>query len=172
MVLCLGLLYHFNFPDSIRLLERIVEVCERLGVIDTHVNLGVSRAYSDGTRVYRGRDYIEHASHTTGRDREQSRWASLDNARSVWFTRASTLNAIMDVGFTSVYECEVPAEPSKTLDRRMFAAVKGIPIEFPATRGSDGLDSARVPEHRSRATLVRNHAPGTNLIKQLMHEVN
>ena len=137
-------------------------------MIDTHVNLGLSRDYHDGDRVYRGRDYMEHGGHATEREREQNRWASLDNTRSAWFTRASTLNAIMDVGFTSVYECEAPAEPSKTLDRHMFAAVKGIPILRPDASNGIGLGSARVPQHRSTTTLVRNHAPRTNLQKQLM----
>lgn len=169
-VLCLGLLYHLDFPEAIRLLQRVAEVCERVVVVDTHINLGASRTFADGDRIYRGRHYIEHAEHAGEREREQSRWASLGNTQSVWFTRASTINAIMDAGFTSVFEVEVPPERSKPVDRRMFAGVKGERLQLPSA-ASGGVQNARVPERRPMTGLLRNHAPGTNLLKRLYLEL-
>jgi SAM-dependent methyltransferase len=170
-VLCLGLLYHLDFPEVIRFLESVAKVCEHLAVFDTHVNLGLSRTFRDGPRAYRGRRYVEHSTHATAAEREQSRWASLDNSSSVWFTRPSLINALMDVGFTSVYECEVPPEQMKPLDRRTFVAVNGNRARLRSASESPGRGWERVPERRSRDLLLRNHAPGMNLLKQVMLDV-
>jgi SAM-dependent methyltransferase len=168
VVLCLGLLYHLDFPDAIRFLEQIAEVCDGFAIIDTHVNLGLSRTFRDRGRTYRGRVYIEHSERASELERERSRWASLDNAVSFWPTRASLVNALMDAGFTSVYECEVPPLAEQPLDRRTFVAVRGSRTEV-RSAASDVRDHwGRVPERRSRARLLRNHAPGTNLLKRLM----
>jgi SAM-dependent methyltransferase len=88
VVLCLGLLYHLDFPEAIRFLEHVAEACDGLAIFDTHVNLGWRHGVRDGARAYWGRSYIEHSPHAAAAEREQSRWASLDNSRSFWFTRA------------------------------------------------------------------------------------
>jgi SAM-dependent methyltransferase len=167
-VLCLGLLYHLDFPDAIRFLERVAEVCDGLAIFDTHVNLGWRHRVRDGEHTYWGRPYIEHSAHADAVERERSRWASLDNSRSFWFTRASLMNALMDVGFTSVYECEIPPEAARAADRRTFVAIKGTPAPVRSSPGFEGRDWGRVPERRSRALLLRNHAPGTNLLKRIL----
>jgi 2-polyprenyl-3-methyl-5-hydroxy-6-metoxy-1,4-benzoquinol methylase len=171
VVLCLGLLYHLDFPDVIRLLEQIAEVCDGLAIIDTHVNLGLSRTFHDRGREYRGRVYIEHSERASQVERERSRWASLDNTVSFWPTRASLINALIDAGFTSVYECEAPPVAEQPLDRRTFVAVKGAATRTQSDASDESDErsrSGRVPERRSRAKLLRNHAPGTNLLKRLM----
>jgi len=167
VVLCLGLLYHLDFPEAIRFLEHVAEVCDCLAIFDTHVNLGFRRSIRDGGRTYWGRPYVEHSSRADASEREQSRWASLDNARSFWFTRASLINVLVDVGFTSVYECEVPPEATKPADRRTFVAIKGKRTPLRTIPGFDQQEWERVPERRSRTLLLRNHAPGTNLIKRV-----
>jgi SAM-dependent methyltransferase len=168
VVLCLGLLYHLDFPEAIRFLEQVAEVCDFLAVFDTHVNLGWRRGVRDGASVYWGRPYIEHSRRAAASEREQSRWASLDNPRSFWFTRASLMNALVDVGFTSAYECQVPPEATKPADRRTFVAIKGSRAALRTAPGLERQEWARVPERRSRARLLRNHAPGTNLIKRVL----
>jgi SAM-dependent methyltransferase len=168
VVLCLGLLYHLDFPEAIRFLEHVGEVCDDLAIFDTHISLGWRHRVRDGAHTYSGRPYIEHSGHADAVERDRSRWASLDNSRSFWFTRASLMNALMDVGFTSVYECEIPPETAKPADRRTFVAIKGRPEPVLSTPGSDRQDWGRVPERRSRALLLRNHAPGTNLIKRIL----
>src|SRR5205807_1289525 len=70
VVLCLGLLYHLDFPDVIRMLERIAEVCDGVAIFDTHINLGVSRTFRDRGRAYRGRVYIEHSARAGAAERE------------------------------------------------------------------------------------------------------
>lgn len=172
VVLCLGLLYHLDFPDAIRFLEQIAEVCDGFAIIDTHINLGLSRAFYDRGREYRGRAYIEHSERASGAAREQSRWASLDNAVSFWPTRASLINALMDAGFTSAYECEVPPEVDKPLDRRTFVAVKGKRVPLHDSPDYERAPWERVPERRARTRLLRNHAPGTNLLKRVMLDLD
>jgi SAM-dependent methyltransferase len=167
VVLCLGLLYHLDFPEAIRFLERVGEVCDGFAIFDTHVNLGWRHRVRDGVHTYWGRPYIEHSARADAAERKRSRWASLDNSRSFWFTRASLVNALMDVGFTSVYECEIPPEASKPADRRTFVAIKGSRAPLRSSPGVDRDDWGRVPERRSRALLLRNHAPGTNLLKRV-----
>src|SRR6202043_8866 len=148
--------------------EQVAEVCDGLAIFDTHVNLGWRRSVRDGAHIYWGRPYIEHSPRAAAAEREQSRWASLDNSRSFWFTRASLINALVDVGFTSVYECEAPPEATKPADRRTFVAIKGTRAPLRTTPGFDQQEWERVPERRSRALLLRNHAPGTNLLKRLL----
>ena len=70
--------------------------------------------------------------------------------------------------FTSVYECEIPPEAAKPVDRRSFAAIKGSRAPVRSTPGFDLQDWGRVPERRSRTLLLRNHAPGTNLFKRIL----
>jgi SAM-dependent methyltransferase len=168
VVLCLGLLYHLDFPEVIRFLDRVAEVCDGLAIFDTHVNLGWRHRVGDGARTYWGRAYIEHSPRADEVEMERSRWASLDNSRSFWFTRASLTNALMDVGFTSVYECEIPPEATKPVDRRTLVAIKGRRAPVRSSPGVDEQDWGRVPERRSRARLLRNHAPGTNLLKRVL----
>lgn len=172
VVLCLGLLYHLDFPDVIGLLERIAEVCDGVAIFDTHINLGVSRTFHDRGRTYRGRVYIEHSARASDAERESSRWASLDNATSFWPTRASLINALMDAGFTSVYECEVPPAPNASVDRRTFVAVKGRRVLPLGESRAEHASSLRVPERRPRRALLRNHAPGTNLLKRVMLDLD
>src|SRR5438046_472157 len=43
--------------------------------------------------------------------------ASLDNEYNFWLSRPSIYNLLSHVGFTSIYECNIPAEPKKPGDR-------------------------------------------------------
>lgn len=78
-------------------------------------------------KTYWGRPYVEHAPTASPEEKAQNLWASLDNAQSFWLTRASLLNALAHAGFTSVFECHVPAEATKPADRITLVACKGAP---------------------------------------------
>ena len=125
VVLCLGILYHLDMPDVVRFLERIAQVCQGFAVIDTHVSAARERAYAYGGRTYWGRVFKEHETSSTSEDRARQLWASLDNPDSVWLTRSSLYNALLHAGFTSVYECRVPGESVKPVDRVTLVAMKG-----------------------------------------------
>lgn len=124
-VLCLGILYHLDAPDIFSFLERIGEVCRGFVLIDTHVSAVAEKSCLHRGVWYWGCAYKEHEADTTPEEKAGRLWASLDNPESFWFTRASLYNVLSHVGFTSVYECHVPAEPDKPSDRITLLAVKG-----------------------------------------------
>ena len=59
-------------------------------------------------------------------ERLQAVWSSLDNISAVALTRASLESLLARRGFTSIYECHVPAEPAKEVDRTTLLALKGV----------------------------------------------
>lgn len=125
VVLCLGLLYHLDAPDVVVQLERIAEVCTGVAIIDTHISLAPERSFEYRGQRYWGRIYSEHAPHSSDEQRRRSLWASLDNVNSFWLTRPSLYNALADAGFSTVYECQIPALPHQPYDRLTLVARKG-----------------------------------------------
>jgi predicted RNA methylase len=126
VVLCLGILYHLDVPDVFAFIESLADVCREVTVIDTRVAFGPTRSY-----VYQGTKYWGHRldeGHRAWDSPEQkiSRyWASLDNPTSFHLSRTSLYCMLGRVGFTSVYECYIPPEPAKPIDRITLLAIKG-----------------------------------------------
>jgi len=127
VVLCIGILYHLDVPDSLHFLENIFEVCQGFAIIDTHVSLTTEEYYLWRGEKYWGSIYREHSHTSTEEERADALWASLDNPTSFWFTRPSLLNLLERVGFSSVYECLNPtiARQYHGYDRITLLAVKG-----------------------------------------------
>lgn len=125
VVLCLGMLYHLDTPDVFEFLEKMVDVCEGITVIDTHFSAFpiLSRTYNGKT--YWGRIFVEHTPESSTEQRLKDTWQSLDNLESFWLTRASLFNALSEVGFTSAYECGFPTNAKEKHDRAVFLARKG-----------------------------------------------
>jgi SAM-dependent methyltransferase len=126
VVLCLGILYHLDVPDVFSFIERIGEVCRDIAVIDTRITLGPTVSYVyDGTK-YWGHPISEgHDPSDTPAQKHKRYWASLDNLTSFHLSRTSLYCMLSRVGFTSVYECYIPAEPEKPIDRVTLLAIKG-----------------------------------------------
>lgn len=124
VVLCLGILYHLDVPDVFSFLERIAEVCQDFVLIDTHVGVP-EKSYLYQGRNYWGSSFQEHDVKATPEMKSKRLWASLDNPESFWFTRPSLYNLLSHIGFTSVYECHIPPEPDKPLDRLTLLAMRG-----------------------------------------------
>lgn len=125
LVLCLGILYHLDVPDVFHFLERVAEVCQGIAVIDTHISLSPRRGVVYKSNKYWGKDFREHSPRASLEKRKKALWASLDNVNSFWPTRDSLLALLSDVGFTSVYECQIPPEQNKPRDRLTLLAIKG-----------------------------------------------
>jgi SAM-dependent methyltransferase len=157
VVLCIGILYHLDAPDVFEFIGRLSEVCTRLAVIDTHVALRPRESRSFGGRTYRGISFVEHSPSASADVRERSEWASLDNVRSFWPTRAALLIALAQAGFTTVCECHVPALPSEPPDRLTLLAIKGRPEELAST---PVLSAAAMPDatDERHARFVRNQS--------------
>lgn len=45
VVLCLGILYHFNAPDVFSFVERVAEVCRKICIVDTRITLRPKTSY-------------------------------------------------------------------------------------------------------------------------------
>jgi 2-polyprenyl-3-methyl-5-hydroxy-6-metoxy-1,4-benzoquinol methylase len=127
VVLCSGILYHLDAPDVAAFVEKLGEVCRRCAIVDTHVSSSGKETFAHGGRTYAGTRFIEHHERSSAEEREQSRWASLENLSSFWFTRPSLYNALTTAGFTSVCECHMPGLPGLGADRITLAAIKGKP---------------------------------------------
>jgi len=126
VVLCLGILYHLDKPDVFSFVERIGEVCQDVAIIDTRIAFGPTESYNYKGTTYWGHTIQEgHKPTDTAAERIKKYWASLDNATSFHLSRTSLYSLLARVGFTSVYECYIPAEPTKPIDRITLVAMKG-----------------------------------------------
>jgi SAM-dependent methyltransferase len=125
VVLCLGILYHLDAPDVFPFVARLSEICRRVLVVDTHVApAGRDERTHDGY-TYHGYTLVEHDPASSQEERLQAVWSSLDNPTAWAPTRPSLVSLLARSGFTSVYECWVPAEPERTATRITLAALKG-----------------------------------------------
>jgi len=126
VVLCLGILYHLEAPDVFHFIERIGEVCDDIAVIDTRIAPGPTVSYVyDGTQYWGNRISEGHEVSDSPEQKIKRYWASLDNVTSFHLSRTSLYCMLARVGFSSVYECYVPFEPEKPIDRITLLAIKG-----------------------------------------------
>jgi hypothetical protein len=126
VVLCLGILYHLDVPDVFRFIESISEVCDDIAVIDTRIAAGPTSSYVyDGTRYWGNRISEGHKLDDSSEEKIKRYWASLDNVTSFHLSRTSLYCMLCRAGFTSVYECYIPPEPEKPIDRITLLAIKG-----------------------------------------------
>jgi 2-polyprenyl-3-methyl-5-hydroxy-6-metoxy-1,4-benzoquinol methylase len=126
VILCLGILYHLDAADAIRLVKRMAEMCHRCVIIDTHVSVRDAASYDTEGRRYWGLWYREHDQDDSPDMKEARPWSSIDNPHSFWFTLPSLLNLATHAGFTSAYECQSPpAFPGNYADRVMLLTMKG-----------------------------------------------
>jgi len=145
VVLCLGILYHLDFPDCLKFLKSIADVCDDFAIIDTHVGINDERVVYEG-KDYFGWRYSEYGFKPTQEIQERSRWASIDNVKSFWFTKASLTNALIDAGFSSVYECQYPAWNDMPGNRVALIAIKNKRQVLHTVEIEEGMMSERIPE--------------------------
>lgn len=129
VVLCSGLLYHLDAPAVFEVLAQLRRLCTGVLIIDTRIALSGDRRETWQGREYLGATYREHAPGASTDVKLAQLGASLDNDESFWFTRRSVVNLLADLGFSSVFECQLPV-PLKILDDRItLAAVPGAPVQ-------------------------------------------
>jgi hypothetical protein len=123
VVLCLGILYHLDTPELFKFAETVASLTQRFAIIETQVSLSRKRKERYDHHVFWGKSYPEDTSQPG---------ASLDNAESFWLTKSSLLNLLMQVGFTTVSEIQVPAIPTLNAwrDHVALIAVKGGRLDF------------------------------------------
>ena len=146
IVLCSGLLYHLPAPDAWKLLCAMHEACSGMVIIDTFVSLASQTTIEIGGRTYHGHFYGEHEAGDSTQDKAAKLWASLDNARSFWFTEPSLLNLLARAGFTTVFDALLPAMPGFPRDRKTYVAIKGTRARVLSSDPTDGRPRAEIPE--------------------------
>ena len=125
IVLCLGILYHLEAEDALKLIDYVHSVCRRFAIFDTHFSFT-----PDEKIIYRGHTYAGYSS----REHDLSHpWSAIRNEFSFFFTRPSLFNAIEGAGFSSVYECLMPAAPDYPTNRATLIAIKGRPVTLNRT---------------------------------------
>ena len=154
VVLCLGILYHLDVPDVFRFIESIGEVCDDIAVIDTRIAPGPTSSYVyEETRYWGNRISEGHGLSDSPDEKIKRYWASLDNVTSFHLSRTSLYCMLSRVGFTSVYECYIPPEPEKPIDRITLLAIKGrrqhiinspLMEEYPANNTPEELNACKV----------------------------
>jgi len=153
-VLFLGILYHLDVPDVFQVMHALGEMTTRVLVIDTHIALAARETVEHRGRVYAGYKYREHGSGDPEQLRRSRLLASIDNTFSFWFTRDSLVRLLLDVGFTSVWECHAPLEPGKRYDRTTMVALRGTPISlatYPWVNGRSEEEIGRLLEAERQA---------------------
>jgi SAM-dependent methyltransferase len=152
VVLCLGILYHLDAPDIQSFLERLYQVCREFVVIDTHVALSSVKKLGK----YSGYYFTEYAREPSPQEQEKSSWSSSGNVKSFWLTKPSLVNALADVGFTSVMEVYFPTINDIAADRVTVIAFKGK-VEMPAVEFTDPkILGERLPEVPK---VISHHQP-------------
>jgi SAM-dependent methyltransferase len=118
VILCLGILYHLEAPAIFEFADNIARMCRRVALIETQIGLSKRRAETFHGHRYLGTTFPEDIS---------APGASIDNPTSFWPTKASLLNLLSDVGFTSVSESlNPPIVPVASFrDHLLLIATKG-----------------------------------------------
>ena len=130
VVYCLGLLYHLDETELLPVLENVYDLCRHLLLIDTLISLAAPDAFEWRGAQYRGERCREHEDADPPEVRRGRLLRSIDSTFAFRLSRESLFAALHRVGFTSVYECQVPFEPGKAPDRITLAACKGSPVRL------------------------------------------
>lgn len=118
VTLCLGILYHLELPDALRLLQDIAAVTTGVLIIDTHISAHADTSVVVDGFAYTGMHYYEG-------DAQKAAWASIGNSHSWWFTAESLVAALTSAGFRDISPIPGPAYPDELPSRRWFTARSG-----------------------------------------------
>ena len=148
VVICSGILYHLDAPDVFQFVKNIYEVCNHIVLIDTFISLSDRISTEFESKTYWGLRRVEYGENATEEWKKQHLWGSIDNNSSFWLTQPSLGNLLINVGFTSFYECHLPAWSSNLIDRKTYVAIKGKTIKLISSPITDQTPQLEIPEHR------------------------
>lgn len=146
VVLCLGILYHLDAPDVFKFAEQLGNICKRICIVDTRITFHPKTELTYNGQPYHGAWGEEHWPGDSKDSKLRRLGASLDNDRNFWLSRATLYNLLSHAGFTSVYECNIPAEPQKPANRLTFVAIKGAPCRLLNSPLMAGQPAGKMPE--------------------------
>lgn len=162
VVLCLGILYHLDVPDVFAFIERLGEVCKNVCIVDTRITLRPKEYVTYKNVSYHGVRGDEHDAGDSGSTKLARVWASLDNVDNFYLSRATLCNALTRAGFTSVFECNIPAVPNLPEDRLVFVAIKGQLSPLACSPMMDSMRQEDMPEKP-----FREHSKLVNVIRAM-----
>jgi 2-polyprenyl-3-methyl-5-hydroxy-6-metoxy-1,4-benzoquinol methylase len=166
VVLCLGILYHLDQPDVFAFLKNVAAVTRHVALFTTQVSTRPRAQVEFEGRTYSGAPFLEFLPGTQSGHKQAQVWASLDNMESFWLTRASLFNALVDSGFTSVYECRQPFDPLEFPDQPTIAAVRGTACRVQTQPRIDDRPPERFAERMTRRTHIGQN-PGYRLARRI-----
>lgn len=108
VILCSGLLYHLDHPHVFELMAAMRGMCQGICIVDTSISPRADFQVQFGGHFYWGAAYREHATGLAHEEKMKEAGASLDNENSFWITKHDLVNGLIDLGFTSVFECLAP----------------------------------------------------------------
>jgi SAM-dependent methyltransferase len=146
-ILNIGILYHLDAPAVFELVFDLAAMCDGLMFLSTQHSRFRERSVEFRGRTYRGSMVQEHGRGDDRDARLRNLRASLDNPASLWLTRPSLYNLLVDAGFTSVLEVRAPRahvgqQPGNMVN---LLAFRGERFEIPVTPAGPG-EPARWPE--------------------------
>ncbi|HUG36201.1 MAG TPA: class I SAM-dependent methyltransferase [Candidatus Limnocylindrales bacterium] len=147
VVYFLGMLYHLDVPDAFHVLEHLHDVCREWLVIDTHVSLAPQETVAHRGRTYMGTRVREHDDEDPEPLRRTRELRSIDNTFSFHFATRSLIRLLVDLGFTSVFECHVPLEPLKPANRVTLVARKGRPVTISTYPWVNGKTADQIDQY-------------------------
>jgi hypothetical protein len=147
-------------------------VCRRICVVDTRIALSPTSRYTYHDKIYSGLKGSEHGPGDSSETKQSRLWASLDNDDNFWLSRATLYNALSHAGFTTAYECHVPAEPRKPPDRITVVAIKGEKCRLMNTPLMAARPGEDVPErpHRENSIAVDSLRKISSLLPRRVRE--
>lgn len=168
VVICSGILYHLDTPDVFQFVKNIYEVCNHIVVFDTFISLNDRVAAEFEGKTYWGLQRTEYSKEATEEDKKRHLWGSIDNFNSFWLTQPSLCNLMINSGFTSFYECHVPAWSSNLIDRKTYVAIKGKAVKLLSSPVTDQTSHLQIPEHQpiDCHSVQKQHSLLFKLVKQ------
>jgi len=156
VVLCLGVLYHFDVPAAFEVLRSVSDVCRECAIVETHISTTRRKSFVFEGHTYWGSTLDEPVSSVGEHDRRLL-WSSLGNRRSVLLTRMSLCNALVHSGFTTVFESHMPVEGETSPDWVTLLAMKRERQHVLSAPAVNELEWADLPE-QTWPISVRKHA--------------
>jgi tRNA (mo5U34)-methyltransferase len=162
VILNVGILYHLDAPAVFELIFALAEMCDGLMFVSTQHSRFPERGAEFHGRTYRGSAVGEHPRGADAAARRENLRASLDNPASLWLTRPSLYNLLVDAGFTSVLEVRAPRahvgqQPGNMVN---LLAFRGERFEVPASPLAGPGEAVRWPEREPRAIFPAQTVPG------------
>lgn len=167
VVICSGILYHLDAPDVFHFVRRILEVCTRLAIFDTHVALHAEDTVDFENQRYSGAWFQEHDESADQATKLKNLWASVDNNWSFWPTPASLSNSVARAGFSSFYECLNPY-PLDADHRRAYVAIKGPKSSVLSSPKTEALGFVERPEVLVPSVFESRRGAIVRLAKRLL----